>query len=265
MFSLDNSNSNKENHGDSESVASGFQSNSGSIFWFSFPLVIPENTDEIMAAYNQKMQHVRSVESMQSSMQNMMASSSHMVYDSANSNTLNEKFEDVSLEKNQNKTRPCSEDNNLMPAKKKQKILSTVNMTQAECNDMCDKLSEPLQSGGNVAGEVDSNTSLEVKSPGITNSKRTRHALVIDDSITIRKSIERALVKMGFAVSLATNGMEGLKCLQKSLFDVVLCDFLMPIMDGLDCVQQYRSWENRNRPWFRQVGINFRKHVCFKC
>ena len=52
--------------------------------------------------------------------------------------------------------------------------------------------------------------------------------------------------------------MQGLEELKNSLFDFTLCDFLMPIMDGLDCVQQYRDWEQIHRPWFRQriVGIS---------
>jgi CheY-like chemotaxis protein len=39
---------------------------------------------------------------------------------------------------------------------------------------------------------------------------------------------------------------------------VTLVDFLMPIMDGLDCMQQYRDWEKYHRPWMNQrlVGIS---------
>ena len=84
--------------------------------------------------------------------------------------------------------------------------------------------------------------------------KRKRKALVIDDSSTIRKVIERVLTRLGFEVSQAENGMEGLIEMKVALFDVVFCDFLMPIMDGLDCVKQYRGWEKKNRPWFQQVS-----------
>merc|ERR1712176_1438290 len=43
-----------------------------------------------------------------------------------------------------------------------------------------------------------------------------------------------------------------------SMYDIVICDFLMPAMDGLDCIQQYRDWENAHRPWMKQwiVGIS---------
>jgi CheY-like chemotaxis protein len=87
---------------------------------------------------------------------------------------------------------------------------------------------------------------------------RQRKALVIDDSLVVRKTLARALSGMGYECTLAENGMEGLKELQDTIFDLSLCDFFMPVMDGLDCVKQYREWEQHNRPWFRQhiVGIS---------
>lgn len=39
------------------------------------------------------------------------------------------------------------------------------------------------------------------------------------------------------------------------------CDFLMPVMDGLDCVKQYRVWEEKNRPDHRQPIIGISAHV----
>jgi len=102
-----------------------------------------------------------------------------------------------------------------------------------------------------------------VMDDGISFDKesRPRMALVIDDSIVIRKSLCRALTAIGFVVHQANDGMEGLKQLKSDVFDVVLCDFLMPVMDGLDCVQQYRSWEESHRPWVRQYIIGISAHA----
>jgi CheY-like chemotaxis protein len=55
--------------------------------------------------------------------------------------------------------------------------------------------------------------------------------------------------------------MEGLEKLKSSLFDLTLCDFLMPIMDGLDCVQQYRDWEKYHRPWISQRIVGMSAHA----
>jgi CheY-like chemotaxis protein/signal transduction histidine kinase len=101
--------------------------------------------------------------------------------------------------------------------------------------------------------KTDTITKIALSGPSASQSnmkqqnRRVRRALVIDDSLVIRKTIFRALTVMGFDVSVATNGMEGLQKLQAVKFDVTFCDFLMPIMDGLDCVQQYRSWEAAHR------------------
>jgi CheY-like chemotaxis protein len=84
-------------------------------------------------------------------------------------------------------------------------------------------------------------------------SKRKKCALIIDDTKIIRKVFVRALTGMGFAVKQAENGLKGLLEMKTVMFDVVFCDFLMPLLDGLDCVQQYREWEKDNRPCFKQV------------
>lgn len=91
--------------------------------------------------------------------------------------------------------------------------------------------------------------------------KRVSQALVIEDSIVVRKNLARVLTKLGFEVTQAVNGMEGLRELKASLFDLVLCDFLMPVMDGLDCIQQYRQWEAVNRSFFKQYIIGISAHA----
>ena len=94
-----------------------------------------------------------------------------------------------------------------------------------------------------------------------SSTGRKNSALVIEDSLVVRKSIARALSKLGFEVTQASNGMEGLLALQRSLYDMVLCDFLMPVMDGLDCIQQYRQWERANRPYFSQYVVGISAHA----
>lgn len=91
--------------------------------------------------------------------------------------------------------------------------------------------------------------------PSVYHKQR---ALVIDDSMVVRKTLARALEKLGFSVTQAPDGVEGLKHLKKGLFDLILCDFFMPIMDGVDCVMNYREWGKENRPWFSAwiVGIS---------
>jgi len=91
--------------------------------------------------------------------------------------------------------------------------------------------------------------------------KRVKRALVIEDSMVVRKGLARALGKLGYQVMQAVNGLEGLEAMKATMFDLVLCDFLMPVMDGLDCVKQYRAWETENRLFHRQPIVGISAHV----
>jgi CheY-like chemotaxis protein len=83
-----------------------------------------------------------------------------------------------------------------------------------------------------------------------TLSGRERKALVIEDSLVIRKTVGRALSKKMdiHTVVQACDGVEGVQRLKEQVFDIVLCDFSMPNLGGIECVQQYRQWEEENQP-----------------
>ena len=67
-------------------------------------------------------------------------------------------------------------------------------------------------------------------------------ALVIDDDPTILRMISSILKGLGYEVSLASNGLEGLEQLTKlGAPDVVLVDWNMPEMNGLEFVKTVRS------------------------
>jgi CheY-like chemotaxis protein len=91
--------------------------------------------------------------------------------------------------------------------------------------------------------------------------QRCKRALIIEDSAVVLRMMSTILTKLGFDVTQADNGRDGLKELKESLFDLTLCDFLMPSMDGLDCVQQYREWEQAHRPWLSQRILGISAHA----
>ena len=68
------------------------------------------------------------------------------------------------------------------------------------------------------------------------------NALVVEDSTTIRMILRKFLGKLGFDVVEAANGREGLDRLREmTQTDVVLVDWNMPEMDGLDFVRAVRA------------------------
>ena len=68
------------------------------------------------------------------------------------------------------------------------------------------------------------------------------HALIIDDSRALRRILKDMLCQLGYSVSEAANGIEGLARLQDSpRADVVLVDWNMPEMNGLEFVKVVRA------------------------
>jgi two-component system chemotaxis response regulator CheY len=68
------------------------------------------------------------------------------------------------------------------------------------------------------------------------------HALVVDDSIQLRRSVMFALQKIPDVVcDEAGDGAEALRKLRARSFDIVLSDINMPMLDGLKLVAHIRA------------------------
>ncbi|MCB1742376.1 MAG: response regulator [Gammaproteobacteria bacterium] len=65
-------------------------------------------------------------------------------------------------------------------------------------------------------------------------------ALVVDDSVTIRKVTERLLTQNGYRVVTARDGRDALDRLDHELPDIVLLDIEMPRMDGFQFAEAVR-------------------------
>mmetsp|Transcript_17458 Transcript_17458/g.22657 ORF Transcript_17458/g.22657 Transcript_17458/m.22657 type:complete len:800 (-) Transcript_17458:518-2917(-) len=78
--------------------------------------------------------------------------------------------------------------------------------------------------------------------PRAKSSNDKPNALVIDDNRTIRKMLKMLLDKAGFHVDCAEDGGKGLVALKAQHYTLVLCDFLMPISSGPDCIRAYTKW-----------------------
>jgi chemosensory pili system protein ChpA (sensor histidine kinase/response regulator) len=65
-------------------------------------------------------------------------------------------------------------------------------------------------------------------------------ALVVDDSLSVRKVAEAHLRGLGVEVVVAVDGVDGLAKLREGRFDVVFTDLEMPRMHGYDFVRQLR-------------------------
>ncbi len=64
--------------------------------------------------------------------------------------------------------------------------------------------------------------------------------LIIDDNADVRDYV-RSLLKDDYAVIEAADGRAGLKKAMKYVPDAIICDVMMPVMDGLECCKQLKS------------------------
>lgn len=67
------------------------------------------------------------------------------------------------------------------------------------------------------------------------------NCLVVDDSTTIRKVIGRMFEKMDFEVREAENGQVALESCLTSMPEVIMLDWNMPVMSGIDFLRELRK------------------------
>lgn len=69
-----------------------------------------------------------------------------------------------------------------------------------------------------------------------------KKALVVDDFATMRRIIKNVLKKIGFTdISEADDGKTAFTMLKNDTFDLVLCDWNMPEMPGIELLKAVRS------------------------
>lgn len=68
-----------------------------------------------------------------------------------------------------------------------------------------------------------------------------KSCLVVDDSKVVRTLARRMLEELSFSVEEAENGQVALDACRKSFPDVILLDWNMPVMDGLEFLTALRQ------------------------
>ncbi|MCB2225055.1 MAG: response regulator [Desulfarculaceae bacterium] len=71
-------------------------------------------------------------------------------------------------------------------------------------------------------------------------SQPARRILVVDDEQRVRQAIQRVLGESGYEVLEAEDGRQGLDMVAKHTPDLVLVDLMMPVMDGMEFLDQAR-------------------------
>ena len=95
---------------------------------------------------------------------------------------------------------------------------------------------------------------------------KTAKVLVVDDFVVFRTLVQKALSELGYVnLETATNGEEALELLNKAKeagqpFELVLSDWNMPKMDGLDLLKNCRKNEGLKALTFVMVTAEADNH-----
>ena len=68
--------------------------------------------------------------------------------------------------------------------------------------------------------------------------------LIVEDDRELQQLFSHVLMRNGYSVTGASNGQEGLDAMNRSYYDLIISDVMMPVMDGYQMVQKLREAGN---------------------
>lgn len=87
-------------------------------------------------------------------------------------------------------------------------------------------------------------------------STELKSLLVVDDNSINRRLIQATLVRLGYKVDAAADGIDAVEKFTQNSYFAILMDIMMPVMDGIEATIAIRKIENeRNIPPENRVKI----------
>ena len=71
--------------------------------------------------------------------------------------------------------------------------------------------------------------------------------LLVEDNLLNQKLLNINLSKLKCQVTIANNGFEGVEIFRNQVFDVIIMDLMMPVMDGYESSREIRKIENEDK------------------
>jgi chemotaxis protein histidine kinase CheA len=94
-----------------------------------------------------------------------------------------------------------------------------------------------------------------------SSSIETPRVMIVDDSLSVRKSLSITMEKAGFDTLLAKDGIEAIEIMKNTMPTIMLVDMEMPRMNGLELSKYVRAQEQtKNLPIFMITSRTTEKH-----
>ena len=95
----------------------------------------------------------------------------------------------------------------------------------------------------------------------VTAQGTLKRALIVDDSRTQRMVFARHLRAWGYDTTEANSGVEAIEACQHTYFDLILSDWIMPEMNGLEFCRAFRAMEREEYTYFILLTSKNDKHA----
>lgn len=91
----------------------------------------------------------------------------------------------------------------------------------------------------------------------------SKKILLVEDEVFIRDLYVRQLTKAGFQIKTAPDGQTGLQMLQSEAFDLLLLDIMLPGMNGLQLLREFKT-QNPNSKMITILLTNLGQEAVIK-
>lgn len=112
------------------------------------------------------------------------------------------------------------------------------------------------------SGETQTQSKVKVKAdlsllsaPELVHPKRPELILVVDDHPVNQQVAVLLLLNLGFESHVATNGLEAVKCLERTSYSLIFMDVQMPVLNGFEATRMIRKSELANGQHVPIIGM----------
>lgn len=75
----------------------------------------------------------------------------------------------------------------------------------------------------------------------------SKKIIVAEDSSVIQNLTRKILSQLNYEITSVKNGQQVLDLMSKDIYDLILLDIHMPVMDGMECAKTIRSMDNNQK------------------